>query len=140
MVWHTFVGTDLPTGWRVTDQQQRAAGDTGGNFSVGFYVEKDGRRAFMKVFDLDRLMKRTRGSTAAMRSWLELFEHECKMLAKCKANGVTHVVTVLDHGKFLFPALNPNIEFEYLVFEMAERDFRRHYNYSAALDLGVVLV
>jgi hypothetical protein len=46
-----LTGYTLPGGWRVRDKVARESGDTGGNFSVNYIVERDGQRAFCKVLN-----------------------------------------------------------------------------------------
>jgi serine/threonine protein kinase len=139
LTWDGFVGERVGTGWLVVERKLSDAKDSGSNFSVGFFVDKVGQRAFMKVFELDRLMKRSRGDIKVMNTWLDLFEHECALLAKCQKANTKHVISVLERGAFHFPTINPNIDFQFLILEMAHVDLRRHYNYSAAVDLAFAL-
>jgi eukaryotic-like serine/threonine-protein kinase len=138
--WDTLIGQVVGTGWLVVERKIPDAKDTGNQFSIGFFVEKDGRRSFMKVFEIDKLMKRTRGDPRAMSNWLALFSHECKMLEKCLDAKTKHVITVLERGKFHLAAVNPSIDFEFIILERAETDLRRHFNYSAAIDLAFALM
>jgi hypothetical protein len=48
------VGLTLPSGWVVTEKIQRLANATGGQFSCGYKVQRDGGIAFLKALDYSK--------------------------------------------------------------------------------------
>jgi hypothetical protein len=47
-------GKTTPAGWVIGEQVGFAADHTGGYFSDCYYVEKEGRKAFLKALDIEK--------------------------------------------------------------------------------------
>ena len=50
---HNLLNRTLQEGWRVVEKKEKKAGDTGGTFSVCYIVEKEGKKYFMKAFNVN---------------------------------------------------------------------------------------
>lgn len=53
---HNLLNRTLQEGWRVVEKKEKKAGDTGGTFSVCYIVEKEGKKYFMKAFNVNGFM------------------------------------------------------------------------------------
>jgi serine/threonine protein kinase len=135
-----LVGQTLDNGWRVVEKVQRKPGDTGGNFSINYWVEnEDGRRGFCKVFNYEWVLTATRrgGNVVdAMSASVRAYQFERDLARRCI--GMSRVITALDDGEvdipgYLFPTVS------YIIFEVADQDMRRLLNASDALDVPLRL-
>ncbi|MBU6401639.1 MAG: protein kinase [Verrucomicrobia bacterium] len=118
-------GTELADGWRVVSRVQRNPTATGGNFSIGYIVERSvGRaitRAFLKVLNLrtalsaaDPLREIERLTTA--------FNFERDTLTFCKNERLRRVATIIEDGQYTPP--NSQIPIFYIIVELADGDIR----------------
>jgi eukaryotic-like serine/threonine-protein kinase len=127
---HNLVDTVLPDGWRLI-RKTRASGfnpdESGGNFSVGYIGERNGKEAFVKVFDLGGVLVRHAGNImkAMMRLGQE-HQYECQLLDICQASKLDRVVSVLARGQVDIPGPNGlATPVPYIVFEKADCDIRK---------------
>ena len=120
-------GRQLGNDWTVIQRlpirgEVGAEGKTGGNFSVGYIVERTGKQAFMKVFDIANAF-----ASPPERIALELhrissaYLHEKELLELCRSAKLDRIVQVLDSGTI---ADGPHPPLFYLIFEQADRDIR----------------
>jgi serine/threonine protein kinase len=137
-----LVGVTLPGGvWRVVSKVTKKPGDTGGNFSVNYWVEEAaGRRAFCKVLDFEKLVTINRQQNmdpiTALAEAVRVYEFERDMARQCKS--LSKVITAIDDGAFeingyAYPLV------AYIIFESADGDIRRLLNHADAMDLAVRL-
>ena len=110
-------------GWRVIEEMGTYPGMTGGTFSTGYIVEKDGRQAYLKAMDLQRaLLKGARAIQAIVNQYL--FEKD--ILDFCRQRGLSGIVSLYDAGEINVALENaPPAIIYYLIFELAEGDIRR---------------
>ncbi|WP_344114253.1 protein kinase domain-containing protein [Kribbella alba] len=115
--------------------------DTGGNFSVNYWVENEqGGRAFCKVLDLEWILKsRQRGSNLvdALTRATQAYQFERDLARMCVS--MSRVITALDDGEveiegdYAFPTVS------YIIFEAAGKDIRKLLNLGDELDVPLRL-
>lgn len=120
-------GRQLENDWKVVKRlpipgEVGAEGKTGGNFSVGYIVEKAGKQAFMKVFDIANAFAAPRERIAIeLQRISTAYLHEKDLLELCRSANLDRIVQVLDSGTI---ADGPHPPIFYLIFERADRDIR----------------
>ena len=129
--WH-LLGKTLDSGWNVvapvgwdpvsgesTDQYN----GTGGNFSVAYIVEKEGRRAFLKAIDFSEALDAV-NVFETLRKITDAHAYEVEILRACQMEGMTRIVVAIDSGEI---RVGENLQdtAPYLVFELADGDVRR---------------
>jgi len=110
-------------GWTVVEEMGSYSGATGGNFSTGYIVEKDGTRAFLKAMDLSRAFL---DGLPAMQRDIDQYLFEQNVLTFCKDNRLSGVIRLFEAGHMDEgdkPSLNDRIY--YFIFELADGDIRR---------------
>lgn len=114
-------------GWRVLSKVKKTDG-SGGGFSSGYVVERDGVRAYLKAMNVQYAFRSTGRSGAIMDALKDLtddFIHERDILAFCSDRDLNRIVVALDSGEYL-EAGNP-FPVPYLVFELCDSgDVRRN--------------
>lgn len=129
-------GYDLPCGWHVSAYIPTDVGHTGGAFSIGYLVEKDGVKGFLKALDFKKLMAMgAPDPLSAIRYMTESFEYERDILRECRTEGLSKVIRSLSDGSIDidgFPV-------PYIVFEMATGDVRKESTKQAGFELAWVL-
>lgn len=124
-----LTGKVTADGWLVGEPVVHAADHTGGYFSDCYYVEKSGKRAFLKALDIEKFQ------IHELMGILAGFEYESGLLALCKEKRLSRIVQVLESGQLErdpnAPAVLRNVPF--LVFELAEGDIRQTVDVSAAV-------
>lgn len=92
-----LLGKTIGNGWVVTEMLQRAAGQTGGNFSTGYIVHRGEERAFLKAMDLTQaLLEPAHKQLAAIRFAIDLIDFEGSLLEECRDRGLSRVVRLLE--------------------------------------------
>jgi len=130
-------GTTLPCGWRVIKYIPKQKGQSGGNFSVGYEVEKEGTTAFLKALDLKKLMS-ARGFSdhlKAINIMTNSFEYERDILKDCRDAGLSRVIRSLSDGTIE----GNDVSVPYIIFEMAAGDIRKQSISQAGFDLAWAL-
>jgi len=135
---HNLEGRTLRQGWNVLKKQVKDTGDTGGTFSVCYEVEKDGKKYFMKAFNINGFIGVSGSSKTFMEYMLDMstaFQYEKKLSEYCQDHRVTKISFVIDSGEetvtgYTFPIV------PYLIFNMADGDVRNKLNYSKTLDFS----
>jgi serine/threonine protein kinase len=125
---HRLVGLTLTTGWKVLSKHARPPGATGGQYSVGYDVERDGVKAFLKALDFSRAAEDTTKDLArALQALTEAFNFEREVLRSCAKGKMDRVIAPLEDGE-----ANVDASFlgrvPYLIFERAEGDIRSKLN------------
>ncbi len=123
-----LIGREVGDGWIITERLPRAgepdAEDlTGSWFSIGYIASKGGKKAFVKVIDIQRAIE-MRTSELSIIDRLKLLTEshsfECAILDVCNKARMDRVVRVLGRGELeplegAFP-----IEIPYIMFELAD--------------------
>lgn len=133
-------GKRLPGGWLVTSKFIQYPEDTGGHFSINYWVEDaNGRKGFCKVLNYAWLLEATRHSgdpLDAMNDATAVYRFERDLARACV--GLSRVVTALDDGHVVFREYaQPTVS--YIIFETADCDIRRLLNTSDQLDVALRL-
>ena len=129
-----MAGMTLPSGWRVIEKVDLPPGGTGSAFSVGYIVELDGQRAFMKALDYSAAFQ-SGDTPRALQKLTEAFNFEVDVLAQCASSRMDRVVLALDSGGIDVPGI-PGFaaRVNYLIFEKADGDIR------ATMDMQPTLI
>jgi eukaryotic-like serine/threonine-protein kinase len=136
-----LVGKDID-GWHVVRQlpkPDRSKGESGGNFSICYIVERDGAEYFMKVLDYRKCLLeaiplgQTRSKVIA-RNTTE-FNYEKELSNFCKEKRVSKVILYIGAGElelsdFMFGTVS------YIVYEMANSNIRKFLEYSKTLEFS----
>jgi serine/threonine protein kinase len=113
-------GKTTPGGWRLVDQVAFAPDHTGGHFSDCYFVEKDGKRAFLKALDIEKF------DISVLGTLLAGFQYESELLELCRERKLGRIVQVIESDRIerdpAAPAVLRYVPF--LVFELAEGDIR----------------
>lgn len=133
-------GVTLPSGWIVRERIDPRPGDTGGFFSINYWVENsDGTRGFCKILNYWWLL--TTGAFGddplhALAEASSIYEFERDLARECAS--LSRVVTALADGTFSRPGyLLPTVH--YIIFEVADGDIRRVLDESKDLDVSARL-
>lgn len=126
-----LLGQQLSDGWYVISPAADSKHGTGGNFSVGYIVEKDGKRAFLKALDFSRAL-RADDPSRALQALTESFNFERDVLNKCKQ--MDRVVTAIADGSYKVSDKADGVV-QYLIFELAKGDARSQFDLSKRFDL-----
>lgn len=128
-------GKVLENGWRVVEKIKRYVGVTGGNFSTGYIVEKDGVRAFLKAMDYSRAARATDLAAALNKLTTEIL-FEKRVLELCAGGGLSKIVRLIDGGTYSFPGLEADMMWrvEYFIFELADTDVRKMLTFNGIGD------
>ena len=126
-------GRSLSSGWLVKRKMPSSQNNsrlTGGCFSVGYEVEKDGQIAFLKALDFHKaFVSATANSNpnpaAFMQHITAMFTFEQSILETCRDANIQKVVRLLDSGVEIIAVADQPNQTQYLIFEWAESDVRR---------------
>ncbi len=135
-------GLTLTNGWTVTQKINKAAGESGGNFSTGYIVESPAaEKYFLKAIDFDAAM-RSADPARALQVLTEAFNLERDILQIGKR--MSHVVTVITDGtQAVTPpgsaAGTPAQTVQYLILELAEQSLRHMASVSRRLPMSRAL-
>lgn len=141
---YNLVGETLEGGWMVTRLLsspliKKPEGKTGGNFSVCYTCEKDGKEAFLKVFDVFGAM--LGGGLAAVEEVVAMFRHEQFLVKVCKDAQLTRVVRGLDSKETKLDDPDPllrQLPFCYVIFETADDgDLRDLLQRNSTIELAL---
>lgn len=129
-------------GWRVIkklDAPDISKGETGGNFSVCYIVQKDGIEYFMKVLDYKQCMTRSLniGETrvAVIARTTQEFNYEIILSKRCRDRNISNVISYMDGGEteiqsYMFPTVS------YIIYEKAEGNIRKILDFSKSVVLS----
>lgn len=133
-----LTGYTLPGGWRVRDKVARQAGDTGGNFSVNYLVEREGQQAFCKVLNYAWIMQARAGvdPTGLLQEAVSTYNFERDIARQCAS--LPRVVTAIDDGNMNVTDYSPGLV-SYIIFEMADKDVRRMLNETEEVEAPIKL-
>ena len=136
-----LVGLTLQ-GWEVESLIDHRALDpnaTGGNFSKSYIVSSEGKRAFLKAFDLAAVLGRqtARPRAEVLSEMAGDYAFEQKVLGRC-AN-MDRIVRVLGSGDVLVDERNDYSWVPYIIFELASSDVRKHLDGQPRIGVGWLL-
>ncbi len=131
-------------GWTVIRKvaaPDKSKGETGGSFSVCYIVERDGKQGFMKVLDYAKItMMNSRVPVAEMpiiiQNAAEQFNYEKRLSIYCQGRHVSKVVYFIDSGDVSLDGYLLNGAVSFIVYEMADGDIRRVFNFSKKVELS----
>lgn len=131
---NNLIGRKLNGGWHVKELVARTPGQTGGNFSVGYIVEhENGNKGFLKALDYSSAFQEE-NRTAALKAMLDAYEFEKDVLTKCNNKRLNRVVTAFEFGSIDVDKLRIDGAVDYLIFELADSDLRKHLDTVNKLD------
>ncbi|MDO8036074.1 protein kinase family protein [Janthinobacterium sp. SUN128] len=134
-----LIGHTTQGGWTVTQLLRsiklNTPGLTGGNFSVGYEVNRVNPRsgvreiAFLKALDVDRALQRSTNLLGDLREKLNEFEFERRMHEFCKDRHMSRVVRVIEAGDLMPTALlgDKINQVPFLVLEIADQGDARSW-------------
>jgi serine/threonine protein kinase len=131
----------LSSGWVVTEEIQRLPGATGGQFSCGYRVQRDGKIAFLKALDYSKAEEIAQAAgidtLTALQALINAYQFERNLLQDCKQKRMDRIVVALEDGSV---KVDSGIfgEVNYLIFEPAEGDIRKRL--SLFQDLNVIWI
>lgn len=131
-----LLGLKLPDDWQVIEKLKAPPGATGGNFSVGYTVEKNHRKAFLKALDYSRAL-RSPDPARALQALTEAYNFERDILGRCRA--MSRVVTAITDGSVTVNVSGAPEVVQYLILEKADGDARSFLNASASFDMAWTL-
>lgn len=117
----------------------RSKGESGGNFSICYIVNKDGRDFFMKVLNYQMIITKPLPTGVSRSEYMETalkeFNYEKNLSKYCKDKRISKVVLYEDCGEielsnFIFPTVS------YIIYEMANGNIRKFVEYSKKLDFS----
>lgn len=134
-----LAGKSTTNGWLISERMPHSSEDpnqekTGGTFSVGYKVEKEGKTAFMKVFDIVSAFDSGKPIDVEISRIAGEYNHEKALLDLCTSGRMSRVVRILDHGKIETPfplPINPDytLPLYFIIFERADGgDIRDVFN------------
>jgi eukaryotic-like serine/threonine-protein kinase len=135
-------GLTLQSGWRVLSRLEEYPGKTGGCFSCPYIVEKDGRRAFLKALDYSQAedIASQLGSDipTALQMLVAAYNFERNLLRDCAQKRMDRVVTALEDGSVQVGSGSYGVlgTVNYLIFECADGDVRRHLALAEKIELA----
>jgi eukaryotic-like serine/threonine-protein kinase len=124
-----LTGKNTPGGWLIGDQVGFPDGHTGGHFSDCYFVEKEGKKAFLKALDIEKF------SIDQVIGLMAGFQYESDLLALCREKKLGRIVQVLESDKVeLDPNAPPLLRYvPFLIFELADGDIRESVDLSKAV-------
>ena len=128
-----LAGLTLPDGWKVIKSLPLGPGCTGGNFSVGYLVEKNSTEAFLKALDFSGAL-RAPDPARALQALTEAYNFERDVLIRCKDHRMTRVVAAIADGSVNVPTPTGPEIVQYLILEKAECDSRSFVLAGRAFD------
>jgi eukaryotic-like serine/threonine-protein kinase len=132
-------GLTLLRGWQVISRMPKPPGATGGFFSESYIVQHaDGREAHLKAFDYSSALSQPNAADA-LQALTSAYIFERDLLARCATAHMSRVVLAFDSGDVDVPGFGLLSRVNYLIFEKAERDVRRHRDLMQRLDVAWVL-
>ena len=129
---YDLVGKILDGKWKVTKQLTKSG--TGGNFSVCYLAEYEGKEYFLKALDFSSIA-RSANFVDGMSAKMNEFRYERDLSNYCKDQHVNKVVVIAGYGEIVFPDyVIGNVA--YLVFEKADCDVRKFMDVSETTDVA----
>lgn len=121
-----LTGKTTPGGWVIGDQVSYPPDHTGGYFSDCYFVEKEGKKAFLKALDIEKF------DIANLMNLMLGFEYESNLVTLCRERKLGRIVQVIEAGKVeRDPNAPPVLRYvPFLTFELATGDIRESVDVS----------
>lgn len=132
-----LVGMNLDGGWTITEPVPRSAAQTGGNFSVGYYAERENHRGYVKILNFAEALNQPDPAVALQRMTAS-FNFERELLEKCQQNGVSRVIRGLSSGIARDHSRSPS-PVQYIIFELAHCDVRAALDAAGGIEFAAKL-
>ncbi len=129
-------GKILDGGWTVLQRVEQDLDATGGHFSVGYLVvHDDGRKGFLKALDYAKAFSgQHKPVSIALQELTESINFEKYVLARCRDRRLDRIVISIADGTYIDG--QPGVDtVEYLIFELADGDVRKHMKVVDKLDV-----
>ena len=130
-----LVGKNM-NGWNVVRQLPKPdlnKGETGGNFSICYIVEKNGKEYFMKVLDLRKCFNNAKQFGFNMLDLIaeatQEFKYEMELSKHCSTNHVKNIINFLDGGEIIMNEFIFNIV-DFIIYEKADGNIRHNLSFS----------
>ncbi len=138
---HSLEGLLLKSGWKVLKKQERDPNQSGSNFSVGYIVEKNGEKCFLKAFDFGGFLSIAIPKPGedeidpvdVINDMSNAYIYERDLSKHCQDKHVTKVSFVKDSGQEYVPGHSVPLV-PYLIFDLAEGDVRKALSLFDDLD------
>ena len=135
----SLAGKALPGGWLVGERLARAPYATGSCFSQGYHVTNtDGRKGFLKALDYFNALAQDDPATV-LNAMTQAFLFEREICNVCVKRSMRKVVRAIDAGTVNVDASSQMGIVQYLIFELAEGDARKHIAAVAAFNTAGAL-
>lgn len=136
-------GKELDGGWVVKEMIPTKPGQSGGNFSVPYRVEKNGKTYFLKAYDFGTFFNMAKNNAEGrkekvskvqiLKEMSTAYEYERKLSEICEGGHVTKVSIVLDYGEveldgYVFDWV------PYLIFDLADGDVRTNLEFAKKIN------
>ena len=131
-----LTGLTLDGGWQVIEKCRKSGTQTGGCFSVGYIVERDGQKAYLKALDFYSTLRIARDPARSLQPLIEAFNFERDLLAKCRNRRLSRVIVALDDGAVRPSGTSFPYPVQYIVFELADGDVRSKITPADRLDIA----
>lgn len=124
------IGQKLENGWIVIEKLTKSNTSTGGKFSAGYKVEKNGKFAFLKAFDFSSALNSS-NQLEALKIQLDCYLFEKELLEYCKGQHLNKIVLPIDSGKITINGFTPVFgDVYYIIFDIAQGDIRKIYSFD----------
>ena len=134
-----LVGKELPNGWKVEELIDRSETATGGHFSTSYIVRSgNGERAFLKAMDYKKALE-SPDPARELQAMTAAYNFERAVLEKCRSNGLSRIVRVLDSGTLPPQDGDPSGVVQYLIFELANADIRSFVDWGKTFETAWTL-
>ena len=134
-----MLGLTLDGGWKVVQRVERPRTATGGFFSCGYVVEsEDGERGFLKALDYSGAFL-SQDPARHLEAMTQAFNFERMLCEKCQNKRLRRVVNAIRDGKVTIDPSNPATVVQYLIFELADGDIRKHMDTLDRFDVAWAL-
>lgn len=135
-----LLGVELFDGWVLAKKLPRpgtaaAADQTGSCFSIGYIATRKDKQSFVKVIDVEQVLRMTSGSTLLqrMKAVSETHGYEVTILEICKNARLDRIVRIMHQGE-LPPPPGSIIPTPFIMFDLADGDVRKIVSRTNRLD------
>ncbi len=117
---HMLEGKTLADGWKVIKKIEKELHNTGGVYSCCYEVENEGRKGFLKAFDLSAADKVGVEAADQIQNILSAFKFEREILKKCSDHRCKNVIELISYGDLEVKEAEKYPRVDYLILEYAE--------------------
>jgi len=133
-----LLGLKLKDDWEVIEIISKHPGSTGGRFSTGYKVIKNGKYAFLKALDFSEAFA-SNDKPRRLQELAEAYNFERDLLNKCKGKHLNKVVFPIDDGSVDVPGFIAGINtVYYIIFDLADGDIRKIKDTFNSLDMAFI--